>query len=338
MTKLASTISILQIVEQGLVSLDEDLRPKLPFLAEVEILTGFDPAAPRKPLLQPNTRPITLRHLLSHTVGLAYDLSEDGLMRWRRAVGKDLINMTWTLEGFSTPLLFAPGTDWVYGTAIDWAVMLLEQVTGRKISAYMQEHLFAPLGMTRTGFWPAALAAPAPLLAAIPNRDSRRGGLVAAPSPVPEEHPVESGGAGLFSTTADYAKLLRAVLRGELLGAESMALLFAPQLEGEVLQKMEARVAMAPSIYAPEFEEDTPRNFAFGGMVNMADLPGKRAKGSIMWSGYTNPHWWIDRERGVAGVLQVSLLPPGDPVVGRLYDALERAVYGGLLVDGNGKL
>ncbi|KAJ4396124.1 hypothetical protein N0V93_000341 [Gnomoniopsis smithogilvyi] len=335
MTKLASAISILQIVEKGLVTLDEDLRSKIPFLNEVEIIKGFDNTK-RKPILEPNTSPITLRHLLTHTSGLAYDLTDELLMKWRRAVGKDLINMTWTLEGFSTPLLFPPGTDWSYGTGIDWATLLLEQVTGTKLSMYMSEHIFDPLGMTSTGFWPAKLTTPQPL-AAIPNRD-HGGGLVPAPSPTPDEHPVESGGAGLFSTTADYSKLLRAVLRGELLSAESMELLFKPQLSGDLLRKMDERVRLAREMYAPEYAEDTPMNFALGGMLNTADVPGKRTKGSMMWSGYTNPHWWVDRERGVAGVLQVSLLPFGDPVVAKLYDALERTVYGDLIVEGAGKL
>lgn len=352
MTKLASAISILQIVEKGLITLDEDVRPRIPFLNEVEIIKGFDNST-RKPILEPNTRPITLRHLLTHTTGLAYDLSDELLMKWRRAVGKDLINMTWTLEGFSTPLLFPPGTDWSYGTGIDWATLLLEHVTGTKLSVYMDENIFTPLGMTSTGFWPAQLTTPR-TMAAIPNRDHRGGGLlVPAPSPVPDKHPVESGGAGLFSTTADYAKLLRAVLRDgggggdddddhrhhhHLLSAESMELLFQPQLEGDLLRKMEERVALAKGMYAAEYAEDTPANFALGGMVNTEDLPGKRAAGSMMWSGYTNPHWWIDRKNGVAGVLQVSLLPPGDPVVAKLYDALERAVYADLLAEGTGKL
>lgn len=336
MTKLASAISILQIVEKGLITLDEDVRSKIPFLDEVEIIKGFDNTT-RKPILEPNTRPITLRHLLTHTTGLAYDLSDELLMKWRRAVGKDLINMTWTLEGFSTPLLFPPGTDWSYGTGIDWATLLLEHVTGTKLSVYMNENIFTPLGMTSTGFWPTKLTTARPM-AAIPNRDYRSRGLVPAPSPVPDEHPVESGGAGLFSTTADYSKLLHAVLRGELLSAESMELLFKPQLEGDLLRKMEERVALAKGMYAPEYAEDTPANFALGGMVNTADLQGKRAAGSMMWSGYTNPHWWIDRKNGVAGVLQVSLLPPGDPVVAKLYDALERAVYADLLAEGTGKL
>lgn len=334
MTKLASAISLLQLVEKGLITLDEDLRPKIPFLNEVEIIRGIDPST-RKPILEPNTTPITLRHLLTHTAGMGYDLAEDVLMKWRRAAGKDLINMTWTEEGFSTPLLFAPGSDWSYGSAIDWAVLVLERVVPGKISAYMAEHIFAPLGMTETGFWPGKIARP---LAAIPNRVPG-GALVAAPSPVPDEHPVESGGAGLFSTAEDYGKLLRGVLQGKLLREESSwELLFAPQLSAELQAKLQAKVGLAQAVYATEFEVGTPVNFAFGGMVNLEDVPGKRSKGSIQWSGYTNPHWWIDRQKGVAAVLQVSLLPPGDPVVARLYDELERAVYADLVPEGSEKL
>lgn len=282
MTKLASAISVLQIVEQGLVTLDEDVRPRIKFLAEVEILRGFDDDA-GKPILEPNTRPITLRQLLTHTTGLAYDLGEEVLMKWRRSVNKDMINMTWTEEGFSTPLLFPPGTDWNYGTSIDWATAVLEKVTGQKLSEYMAEHILDPLEMRDTGFWPVAYAK-------IPFRGPD-GGLEDAPSPVPTEHPVESGGAGLFSTTADYAKLLRAVLQGKLLSESSMDLLFTPQLSGEVHKSFINKVHSAQAVYASEYPPGMPINFGLGGMLNLENIPGKRAKGSMQWSGYTNPHW-----------------------------------------------
>lgn len=341
MTKLASVISLLQIVEAGLITLDEELGPKIPFLADVKIIHGIDPRT-RQPILEPNTTPITLRHLLTHTVGLSYDLQEEVLMKWRRAVGKDLINMTWTEEGFSTPLLFAPGTDWNYGTAIDWATLVLERVVPGHptLSAYMAEHVFAPLGMADTGFWPKTIMARGGggSLAAIPYRVPG-GGLAGAPSPVPEEHPIESGGAGLFSTAEDYGKLLCGVLQKKLLKDESSwDLLFTPQLSAELQERLQTKVGLAQTVYAAEFEVGTPVSWAFGGMVNLENVPGKRSKGSIQWSGYTNPHWWIDREKGVAAVLQVSLLPTGDPVVARLYDELERAVYADLLPGGGEKL
>lgn len=282
MTKLASAISVLQVVERGLITLDEDVRPRIKFLAEVEIIRGFDEPS-RKLILEPNTEPITLRRLLTHTVGLGYDLAEDVLMRWRRYAKKDKINMTWTEEGFSTPLLFTPGTDFVYGTSIDWATAILEQVTGQRLSAYMAENILGPLGMKNTGFWPEAVAK-------IPFRASN-GCLEDAPSPLSKEHPLESGGAGLFSTTGDYSKMLLAVLQGKLLGEDSMELLFTPQLNSELQKCLMEKVAIAPDVYAAEYPAGTPANFALGGMVNLEDIPGKRSKGSMMWSGYPNPHW-----------------------------------------------
>lgn len=284
MTKLASVVAILQVVERGLITLDEDVRPRIKFLAEVEIIRGFDERT-RAPILEPNTEPITLRRLLTHTTGLCYDLMEEVIMRWRRYAGKDKINLSWTEEGFATPLLFAPGTDFTYGTNIDWATMLLEQVTGQRLSAYMAENILAPLGMTNTGFYPDAET-----VAKIPCR-APDGSLEDYPLPLPKDHPVESGGAGLFTTTADYAKLLLAILQGKLLRADTMELLFAPQLSPEIQKRLMEKMAAAQDTYAPEYPPGTPANFALGGMVNLEDIPGKRAKGSMMWSGYTNPHW-----------------------------------------------
>lgn len=282
MTKLASAISILQVVERGLITLDEDVRPRIKFLAEVEIIRGFDEST-GKPILEPNTEFITLRRLLTHTVGLCYDMQDDMIMRWRRYTRKDKINMSWTEEGFATPLLFTPGTDFVYGTSIDWATMILEQVTGQKLSAYMSENIFGPLVMKNTGFWPEAVAK-------IPFRTSN-GVLEDAPSPLHKEHPIESGGAGLFSTASDYSKMLLAVLQGKLLKEDSMELLFTPQLSPEVQKSLMKKIAGAPDAYSPEYPPGTPASFALGGMVNLEDIPGKRSKGSMMWSGYTNPHW-----------------------------------------------
>lgn len=287
MTKLATAVCVLQAAERGLVSLDDDVRPLVPFLAENQILRGFEGGGGGQPVLEPSAAPITLWMLLTHTSGLGYDLPEEPLMRWRRAVGKDKINMTMTMEGYSTPFLFAPGTDWNYGTSLDFAGFVLEKVTGQKISEFMAENIFDPLGMKETGFWPERFGK-SPV--GIPCRGSD-GLLAAAPFPVPKEHPVESGGAGLFSTTRDYSKLLSALLQGKLLSANSIDLLFRPQLHGELLTLFERKVGPSRAGVAPEYPPGMPINFTFGGMTNLEDIPGKRSKGSIMWSGYNNGHW-----------------------------------------------
>lgn len=287
LTKLATAISLLQVVERQLLTLDADVRPHSPFLASAQILRGWEG---KTPLLEDNTAPITLRMLLTHTVGLAYDLADEGLMKWRRWARKDKVNMTWTEEGFATPLLFTPGTDWMYGTAMDWAGMVLEKVTGQRLSEYMAEHIFEPLGMHDTGFWPEKIQGSEERMASLPCRDEE-GRLEDAPSPLAKEHPIEAGGAGLFSTVDDYAKLLRAVLQGKLLNEKSMELLFQPQLEGPTEKGLMEKVDKWRDGFAPEFPAGTSLNFTFGGMTNLEDIPGKRSKGSIMWSGYANPHW-----------------------------------------------
>lgn len=294
MTKLPAVICILHAVEKGLLTLDEDLRPRLKALAETQILRGFDEAT-GQPIYEENTVPISLRALLTHTAGFTYDLALKSIMRWREVTGNTKINNTWTFESLHTPLICTPGTQWNYGTGIDWATLVLEQVTGQGLNEYATEHVFKPLGMMHSFIGPANAAKTTEellaRLAAVPSRVPD-GTLVPGELPYPlQEYDYECGGAGLVSTARDYSKLLQAVLQGKLINAESTKLLFAPQLQGKVLDDMRTKVALFRPAFAPEYADDTPANFAFGGMLNLADVPGKRPEGSLQWSGYTNPHW-----------------------------------------------
>ncbi|OIW25732.1 beta-lactamase [Coniochaeta ligniaria NRRL 30616] len=333
LTKLITATCVLQLVERGLVTLDQDVRPIVPDLAKLQLLQGFTEEG--APLLAENTKPITLRNLLTHTSGLAYDLGVPDLIAWSKSVSRTANAMTWSIDGFSTPFIFPPGEGWMYGSSLDWAGQVLEQVTGQKLGTYMEENIFAPLGMGSTTFWPHGRADLGGRLAGTAFRPvNAEGGepLIPVPNPAPVEHEIESGGAGLYSTLGDYTKFIAAVLRGDKTLFQHDAtreLLFTPQLDAIQREAMGQVVDAARTTFAPEFPAGTPVDWAFGGMVNTADVPGRRRKGSVMWSGFANAHWWIDREAGVAGVLFVTVLrdPPGDPVAIRLYGELERAVY-----------
>ncbi|ROV90540.1 hypothetical protein VPNG_10039 [Cytospora leucostoma] len=337
LTKLPSTVCLLQLLSRGYLTLDEDLRSRfretvVAHLASVQILRGFD--ATDQAILEPNVRPITLRHLLTHTSGLGYDLPSENLMRWRRSVGKLKNNLSWTGEGFSTPLLFEPGTAWLYGTGIDWATRLLEAVTGETLREYMDANIFKPLGIRNSVFRPGTMPGcregktPIPQPAKILFREPDRTLHEMKPQPISSrgDHELDSGGAGLFSTTYEYSKLLRGILGGELLPKDSIELLFAPQLDDRLQKSMMETLAISPA-FAPNYPPKMPANFAFGGMMNLEDIPGRRKAGSITWSGMSNCRWWIDRTTGIAGLLVVSVLPYGDTVASKLFDELERAVY-----------
>ncbi|KAL2210681.1 beta-lactamase/transpeptidase-like protein [Sarocladium strictum] len=241
--------------------------------------------------------------------------------------------MSWNRGGFNTPIKFAPGESWLYGPALDWAGLALEAITGDTLGAYMQRHIFEPLGMKDTGFWPERLSDEKLEERGVEpvERKETGGKLVGVPAWQPKEHEIESGGAGLYSTNEDYAKFLSAFLKGELLSDKSMEEVFTPQLDDTQRAAMEAiayhsgeDVRMG---FTPEFPVDTPINHGLAGVLNLEDVEGKRRKGSIMWSGMVNSRWWVDRETGIAAILVVHLMPHGDRVVGSLIDQLESGVY-----------
>lgn len=292
LTKLLTATCLLQLVERGQITLEEDLGQRLPFLSGVRILRGFD--EDDQPILEENHQPITLWHLLTHTSGLAYDVLSEALMKWRRAVGRHKVDLMWTEEGISTPLLFEPGTQWLYGTGIDWAGQVLEKVTGQTLQEYMTTNIFQVLGMHDSTFRPKLLAGQAERLARSAKFTLRSpdGTLETCPPPLPDEHPLESGGAGLFTTARDYAKLLQGVMQGKLLGRKGMEMLFRLQLDPKLQEALMNKMASMPEgYYAPEYPIGMPANFAFGGMMNLEDIPEKRKAGSIMWSGMANSHW-----------------------------------------------
>lgn len=301
LTKLATTISVLQLVEQRKLDLDADVRPLVPELREAKILRGFD--RDDNPVYEENTRPITLRQMLTHTAGFSYAFADPVLIKWSQATpGRNLSRIQWSRSEITTPLRFAPGEAWGYGVGLDWAGQVLEKAAGKSLGQHMQESIFEPLGMRDTGFWPETM----PRTAARTAQNTERtpdGSLRTAYWPTPEKHEMESGGAGLFTTASDYACLLRALLQdntdtdennnGGLVSASTRRDMLTPQL-GEAQAQSLRKLAFHPlahSTIAPEFTKDQELNHGLGGMINVEDAPGKRKAGSMAWSGILNSRW-----------------------------------------------
>ncbi|KAK4176770.1 beta-lactamase/transpeptidase-like protein [Triangularia setosa] len=338
LTKVITTICVLQIVERGLIGLDDDVRHLIPELATVQILRGFDEENGGAPIMVENNTPITLRQLLTHTIGQGYDVGDPDLIRWSQYMGRTVNATSSTREGWNTPLKFEPGKGWYYGTAIDWAGLALEVLTGTTLGEYMQEHVLDPLGMKETTFHPLRPE----IQEKVKDRQvevayrGEDGGLIEGPLITPLEPPVESGGSGLFTTAVDYIKFLQALLqdangKGNLLKKETVDELFRPQLDDK--QKEDQAKILVGTGFAPDFDELTASEMSWGltGALNLVDLATGRKKGSMMWSGVVNPHWFIDPTTGIAATLIVSVLPFGDPVPGKLYKELESVVYSELL-------
>lgn len=349
MTKLIMSVSLMQLVENGLIGLNDDVRGLVPQLEAMQILDGFDCAG--KPILRNNTDPITLKYavhltisciyaesadetphrriLLTHTTGLEYDALSPDLQRWSEAVNRTASSADGNLEGFTTPLVFAPGTSWVYGTSLDWAGVVLEALTKTTLGAYFRENIFGPLDMLDTGFFPHEVPQVADRTAAWAYRNETGTGFTTGPAWKTDTPDFESGGSGLYSTAADYAKFLSGLLSGQIVSEPTLDEMFRPQLDETVAGALESLAHSAG--YVPEIPVGTPLNHGLGGVINMADIPGRRSAGSMMWTGAVNSRWWIDRKTGVAGVLIVNVSPYGDKILEGMFDELEKAVYGKLL-------
>ncbi|MBV8507565.1 MAG: beta-lactamase family protein, partial [Alphaproteobacteria bacterium] len=148
MTKAVTSVAALQLVEQGKLSLDAPVPDIDPVIGSPQVLDGFD--AKGVPQLRPAKRPISLRHLLTHTSGLSYRLWDAKAARYTEAFER--LSAREKKQALRTPLMFDPGERWQYGPSIDWVGRIVESVSGEPVDTYFRNHIFDPLGMNDTAF------------------------------------------------------------------------------------------------------------------------------------------------------------------------------------------
>ena len=324
MTKAVTSVAAMQLVEQGRLSLDAPLGGLLPDLADPQVITGFDAAG--AVILRPAKRPITLRHLLTHTSGFGYDFVQADLARARG----DAPPVAGSLASLRAPLLFDPGDDWAYGLSTDWAGRAVEAASGMDLGAWFDAHILSPLGMADTGFWlsdgqrarQAAMLARGADGAMTPFPISIGGGKAAE---------FDSGGGGLCGTGGDYLRFLRMILNG---GSLDGARILAPETVADMARnQIGALRAGAMATTMPAFSltvdwfPDMAPGWGLGFLINPEAGPDGRPPGTLAWAGIANTYYWIDRRTGIAGLLLMQFLPFADPTALGVLSAFERAAY-----------
>jgi len=323
MTKAITTVSALQLVEQGRLKLDDPVANYLPALEKLQVFHGFDPAD-GKPILRVPSRPVLLRHLLTHTSGFVYDGWDADLERYQQQAGPAPAG-----SAPLTPLFFEPGTRWEYGTSIDWTGRLVEAVSGLSLEEYFQRHVLGPLGMRDTSY----ILPPEKFdrLVSVWQRQED-GSLTESARTQPEPPKSYNGGGGLYSTAADYVRFMQMILRrgrtsdgGRVLRAETVDLMSTDQTGGLSSGKLKSvRLDRSRDV---DFHPGFTDGFTFGFLINATAYEGGRSAGSLAWAGIDNTFFWIDPRRGVCAVILMQFLPFCDAeAMGMLRD-FERAVY-----------
>jgi methyl acetate hydrolase len=328
MTKAITAAAGMQLVEQGKLSLDEPIGKLLPDLANPQVLEGFD--ASGEPKLRPASKPITLRHLMTHTAGYCYDVWNGDMGKYQEKTGIPNI-FSCQNAALKGPIMSDPGTRWEYGINIDFVGKAVEAASGKRLDAYLRDHMFAPLGMNDIGF---------------KITDSQRQRLVGmhargedgSLAPIPfelEQNPeFHMGGGGLYGTAADYIKFTQMILnkgRGngnQVLKPETVALMGQNHIGDLTIGKI---TTMAP-MYTNDVDlfPDIVKKWGLSFLINTAKTAEGRSAGSLAWAGLANTYFWIDPARNVAGVILMQLLPFFDAKALEAFAGFERGVYAGL--------
>jgi methyl acetate hydrolase len=325
MTKAITATACMQLVEQGKLQLDQPMGKLLPQLEAPKVLDGFD--ASGAPKLRPAKGAITLRHLLTHTAGFTYSTWSEPMTRYEKATGTPSIGACKNAT-FTEPLEFDPGERWQYGINIDWVGKAVEAVSGQSLEIYFRENIFAPLGMTDTGF----LIGSAQKARVVPMFSRQQdGSLTPMAFEMPQRPEFFMGGGALFSTPRNYMAFLQMLLHegtfngARVLKPETVALMGQNHI-GEI------NVNTLKTVH-PESSNDAN---LFPGMVQKWGLsfdintepgPAGRSAGSLAWAGLFNTYFWLDPTKRVTGTIMTQLLPFADDQVLQLLATFERGLY-----------
>lgn len=325
MTKALTSAAAMQLVEQGKLSLDQPMGKLLPALAEPRVLDGFDAAG--KPKLRPAKRPITLRQLMTHTAGFCYDIWNAGMGKYMEQAGIPGI-ISCENKALSTPLVFDPGEKWEYGINIDFVGKAVEAASGKRLDAYLKDHIFTPLGMADTGF---KLGASQRARLVGMHARGPDGALAQFPFELVQEPEFHMGGGGLYGTAPDYMKFIQMLLNNgtlngnRVLKPETVAMMAQNHIGALNVAKLPT--AMPPFSNDVDLYPEQDKKWGLSFLINTKPTAEGRSAGSLAWAGLANTYFWLDPTRKLGGVILMQLLPFADKAALELYAAFERGVY-----------
>lgn len=327
MSKTVTSVAVLMLMEEGKFALDDPISRYLPGFDAPQVVSGGSAQAPR---LRPAARPITIRHLLTHTAGFAAGRPGDEIAQQllQRADPHGAGDLRGFVERLSrVPLAADPGTRFGYdGAALETLARLVEVASGSNFDAFLQQRVFAPLRMRDTGFQvPAAQRARVVDITTMGEDGRLR--LDEGPSAREPGAPLNayaSGAGGLYSTAGDYLRFCQMLLDGGTLDGETLL----GRKTVELMMRNHLTMLNPPVTQFSDAE-----GFGLGGYVvldpALRGQPG--SVGQFGWSGAASTSYTIDPQERLVAILLLQHLPREDradlPRVARRFYGL---VYQGL--------
>jgi len=316
MTKPVTSVAIMMLVDEGKLKLDDEVAKYLPKWKDPVVISKFNEADASYET-RPARRPITIRHLLTHTSGIGYGFASPMLTKIMEKTKKAELDL---------PLLFDPGDSWAYGASTRVLGHVVEAISGQKIDAFLQARILGPLGMNDTSY--LVPTTKYPRVVAV-NARNESGKFEERPMPATLPAQVQGDG-GLYGTASDYGLFLRMLLnRGTLngkriLSEQSVKAMLEPN-SGSVVVKEQQSANLSLSRNFPVGAGKD--KWGLGFQLAAEKLPNRRTPGSGTWAGIFNTHFFIDPSREIGVVVMMQTLPFYDDASMKVYSGVEEAVY-----------
>ncbi|MBW0148798.1 serine hydrolase domain-containing protein [Marinobacter arenosus] len=313
MTKPVTSIAMMQLYEQGRFLLDDPVHKYIPSWKNLSV---YKAGAWPDFQTEPAAASMTIRDLLTHMSGLTYGFLErtnvDAAYRQLKLDGSGTLTLDKLIDRLAElPLEFSPGTAWNYSVSTDVVGYLVQVLSGQPLDDYFQEHIFAPLGMTDTGFQVpedkldrfAACYLHQPGNTMKLQDDPARSRYLRTPAFL-------SGGGGLVSTVDDYHRFAQALCQGgeyagqRIIGRKTLAFMRSNHLPGN--QDL-------PALSIGAFSETPYEGNGFGlGFSVKTDVAKSHTNGSVGeygWGGLASTNFFIDPEEDMVVIFMTQLIP-----------------------------
>lgn len=337
MTKAVTSVAIMQLYEQGKLGIDDPVHDYIAAFKKTQVLDTFNEKDSTYTTV-PLKSPLTIRHLLTHTSGIAYGDFFPGKIKAVYAknnmLGVGLSHSSWTTEEFinrlaAVPLAFQPGERFLYGLNMDVLGRIVEVVSGEKLKDYFNKHIFEPLGMKDTYFYlpkeKQDRLVPIYGYDAGSNFVLIRDGGIASNTEYPKNTDIGhyAGGGGLSSTALDYAVFIQALANNGSYGNQQI-------LGRKTIEMMTADQLISLNLEGKGISKRPGESFCLGFSLLTEQGNGINSKspGTYEWGGYYTTKFFIDPKEELifVGMMQIHGFKHGeffDRLSAILYSAIE---------------